>query len=98
VDDPLSIGFGSSSVRPLKIFLNDGEIFGVGYLRLFVSATPLPMEIIRQLPITNLARHWGTEDPGIADVAPVWGVRTIVVRVERENDVDIFTRCEDTST
>jgi len=62
-----------------------------------VSATPLPMEIIRQPPITNLARHWGT-DSEIADVAPVWGVRTIVVRVERENDVDVFTRSDDTST
>jgi len=59
-----------------------------------VSATPLPMEIIRQPPITDLARHWGTNP----DVAPVWGVRTIVMRVERENDHDIFTQRDDTST
>jgi len=93
-DDQVSIGFGSSFVRPLKFFLNDKEPFDVGYLRLFVSPTPLPMEIIRQPPITNLARHYGN-DPGIADVAPEWGVRTIVMRVERENEnsnVDIFTR------
>jgi len=64
-----------------------------------MSATPLPMEIIRQLPITNLARHCGTDK--IADVAPVWGVRTIIMRVERENEnsnADIFTRSDDTST
>jgi len=100
VNDQLAIGFESSFVRPLKFFLNDGEKFDVGYLRLFVSSTPLPMEIIRQPPITNLARHYGS-DPGIADVASVWGVRTIVVRVEREDETsnaDIFTRSDDTST
>ena len=99
-----------------------------------MSTTPLPMEIIRQPPITNLARHWGT-DHGIANVAPVvppvapfpmeiirqppitnlarnwgldpaiayarsaWGVSTIVLRVEQENEnVDIFTWNDDTST
>ena len=65
-----------------------------------MSTAPLPMEIIGQPPITDLARHCGT-DLDIADVTPVWGERTIIMRVERENensDVDIFTRSDDTST
>jgi hypothetical protein len=57
---------------PLKFYLRKGEDYDVGYIRLFVSTTDLPMEIIKQPPITESDRHY-EEDPEIADIG-VWDV------------------------
>ena len=85
------IGYGSSSVRPLKFHLTQDEKYDVGYIRLFVSTTELPMHLIGQPPISNLARHL-SQEPNITDTE-VWDVRTIVLRVEREwSQDDIFTK------
>jgi hypothetical protein len=85
------IGYGSSSVRPLKFYLTPGEEYDVGYIRLFVSTTELPMDLIRQPPISNLARHL-SQDPDITDTE-VWDVRTIVLRVDKDQSPqDILTQ------
>lgn len=77
----LHIGYGSSLARPLKFYLKAGEEYDVGYLRLFVSSSPVPMENIQQVPISLAARHLG-QDPAIEDTG-IWDVRTIVLRVDR---------------
>lgn len=78
-------------VIPLKFYLNLGEEHDVGYIRLFVSATQLPMEIIKQPPITQADRHL-KEEPEIAD-ASIWDARTIVRRLDRNNPTgDIFAQ------
>jgi hypothetical protein len=78
-------------VIPLKFYLNLRETHDVGYIRLFVSATQLPMEIIKQRPITQADRHL-EEEPEITDTS-IWDARTIVRRLDRNNPTgDIFAQ------
>jgi hypothetical protein len=76
----------ASSVRPLRFYLKPGEEYDVGFLRLFVSTSPLPMENLKQVPISQSA-------PAIE--ADVWDVRTIVLRVDR-NEPSVATVAQQT--
>lgn len=90
-DGVLHLGYGSSSVRPLRFYLKADEEFDVGFLRLFVSTSPLPMENLKQGPISQSARHMAHE-PEIEET-DVWDVRTIVLRVDRNTPtVDMVTQ------
>ena len=87
----LPIGYGSSLVEPLELYLKDEE-YSVGYIRLFVSTDPVSMDIIQQPPITQAPRHMRVpRSSAVADTG-VWGVRTIVLRVERNATTDIFAQ------
>jgi hypothetical protein len=87
----LEIGFGPSLVNPLNFYLNEGEERDVGYIRLFVSATQTPMEIIKQRSITEGDRHF-KEEPEIADTS-VWDARTIIRCLDQNNPAgDIFAQ------
>jgi hypothetical protein len=89
----LPLGYGASSVRPLRFYLKPGEEYDVGFLRLFVSTSPLPMENLKQVPISQSARHLG-HDPAIEET-DVWDVRTIVLRVDR-NEPSVATVAQQT--
>ena len=77
----LHIGYGTTVVRPFKFYLKDGEECDVGYFKLFVSTSELPMETLKQAPITQSDRHMD-HHPGIEKTED-WDVRTIVLRIDR---------------
>ena len=87
----LPIGYGSSLVGPLDLYLKEEE-YSVGYIRLFVSTVPVSMDIIQQPPITQAPRHMRVSRSSAVAGTGVWGVRTIVLRVERNATTDIFAQ------
>jgi len=84
----LHIAHGPSLVRPLKLHVRLNEEYDVGYLRLFVSTSPLPMGAIQQASVAQTDRHVDE-----IEYPSVWNVQTIVVRVDRDTSTpDVFGR------